>query len=434
MQVGALFGRYRLDRSLTVDVSGEVWAAFDTVTSRQVVVRVLPPDATEDDEFCERFERDVGIAAQIRNPHIVPIHDFGQIGNRLFLATPIDAGNEPADDPPDHRADGGITGGRRCRATGVGAGSRGRGRVGRAGSVVGECDRAGRRTDPAHRRRAPHDSRGRIGRLRPDLCVVRVPHRRGVPDLGGPDAARRHGRRDRTRDGGRPRAPLSVGGRTRRRRPRRGATATACRRARSRDPSDRPEPSPDRRRTCARRDHRCRYCRWPDHRVGNIIAPRCSAYAVVERGRAGIAVVVTDRHGEPDRCRAGAAGASTSTDANAGRGGSHSGGGHTDTGAAIATGGAGTRTASGSVRSAGAAVLPGLRAHSAPGRSVSPARLATGECTGTRACPCTRAGPCPAGAAVLPGIRAHPAPGWAVLGSRGPVKSHRRLSVAIQVS
>ena len=92
MQVGALFGRYRLDRSLTVDVSGEVWAAFDTVTSRQVVVRVLPPDATEDDEFCERFERDVGIAAQIRNPHIVPIHDFGQIGNRLFLATPTTQG------------------------------------------------------------------------------------------------------------------------------------------------------------------------------------------------------------------------------------------------------------------------------------------------------------------------------------------------------
>ncbi|MFC9760972.1 protein kinase [Rhodococcus jostii] len=92
MQVGALFGRYRLDRSLTVDVSGEVWAAFDTVMFRQVMVRVLPPDATEDDEYCDRFEREAGIAAQIRNPHIVPIHDFGQVGNRLFLATPVTQG------------------------------------------------------------------------------------------------------------------------------------------------------------------------------------------------------------------------------------------------------------------------------------------------------------------------------------------------------
>ncbi|NDV08912.1 protein kinase [Rhodococcus sp. IEGM 248] len=92
MQVGTLFGKYRLDRPLTVDVSGEVWAAFDTVTFRHVVVRALPPDASEDDEFCDRFEREAGIAAHIRNPHVVPIHDFGQIGNRLFLATPTTQG------------------------------------------------------------------------------------------------------------------------------------------------------------------------------------------------------------------------------------------------------------------------------------------------------------------------------------------------------
>ncbi|MGW4338718.1 serine/threonine-protein kinase [Rhodococcus koreensis] len=92
MQGGALFGRYRLDRPLSVDGAGEVWAAFDTLTSRHVAVRALPPDATEDDEYRARFEREAGIAAHIRNPHVLPIHDFGQIGNRLFLATPITPG------------------------------------------------------------------------------------------------------------------------------------------------------------------------------------------------------------------------------------------------------------------------------------------------------------------------------------------------------
>ncbi|MDF3308877.1 protein kinase [Rhodococcus sp. T2V] len=92
MQGGALFGRYRLDRPLSVDGTGEVWAAFDTVTSRHVTVRALPPDATEDDEYRARFERDAGIVAHIRNPHVLPVHDFGQIGNRLFLATPITPG------------------------------------------------------------------------------------------------------------------------------------------------------------------------------------------------------------------------------------------------------------------------------------------------------------------------------------------------------
>ncbi|MDF3313136.1 protein kinase [Rhodococcus sp. T2V] len=92
MQSGALFGRYRLDRSLSVDENGEVWAAFDTVTARHVAVRALPRDASEDDEYCDRFVRDAGIAAHIRNPHVVPIHDFGQIGNRLYLATPLIGG------------------------------------------------------------------------------------------------------------------------------------------------------------------------------------------------------------------------------------------------------------------------------------------------------------------------------------------------------
>ncbi|MGV9733907.1 serine/threonine-protein kinase [Rhodococcus aetherivorans] len=89
MQVGALFGRYRLDRPLSVDATGEVWAAFDTITHRHVAVRALPPEATEDDDYRARFEREAEIAARIRNPHVVPIHDFGQIGSRLFLATTI---------------------------------------------------------------------------------------------------------------------------------------------------------------------------------------------------------------------------------------------------------------------------------------------------------------------------------------------------------
>ncbi|WP_072690239.1 serine/threonine-protein kinase [Rhodococcus marinonascens] len=88
MQFGALFGRYRLDLPLSADATGEVWAAFDTITYRHVTVRALPPEITENDEYRDRFEREADIAAHIRNPHVIPIHDFGQIGDRLFLATP----------------------------------------------------------------------------------------------------------------------------------------------------------------------------------------------------------------------------------------------------------------------------------------------------------------------------------------------------------
>ncbi|MEV0947344.1 serine/threonine-protein kinase [Rhodococcus sp. NPDC049939] len=88
MQVGAQFGKYRLDLPLSADANGEVWAAFDTITHRHVTVRALPPETTENDDYRDRFEREANIAANVRNPHVIPIHDFGQIGDHLFLATP----------------------------------------------------------------------------------------------------------------------------------------------------------------------------------------------------------------------------------------------------------------------------------------------------------------------------------------------------------
>ncbi|AOW93668.1 protein kinase [Rhodococcus sp. WMMA185] len=88
MQFGARFGRYRLDLPMSADANGEVWAAFDTVTNQHVTVRALPAETTENDEYRDRFERVAGIAANIHHPYVLPVHDFGQIGDRLFLATP----------------------------------------------------------------------------------------------------------------------------------------------------------------------------------------------------------------------------------------------------------------------------------------------------------------------------------------------------------
>ncbi|MBD0322408.1 MAG: serine/threonine protein kinase [Aldersonia sp.] len=89
MQVGALFGRYRLERRLSRDVMGEVWSAFDTVDDRRVALRALPEEAADDDDYRDRFEREAAIAAGIDDPHVAPVHDHGQIGNRLYLAMPI---------------------------------------------------------------------------------------------------------------------------------------------------------------------------------------------------------------------------------------------------------------------------------------------------------------------------------------------------------
>ncbi|TSE01397.1 protein kinase [Skermania sp. ID1734] len=92
MQTGARFGRYRLDRRLNAVGGQEVWAAYDTLTCQHVVIRALAPEAAEDDLSVGEFEHEIELAAQIHDPHVAPIHDFGQIGNRLFIVTALTDG------------------------------------------------------------------------------------------------------------------------------------------------------------------------------------------------------------------------------------------------------------------------------------------------------------------------------------------------------
>lgn len=79
------FGRYRLRNLIGEGGMGQVYQAFDTVTDRMVALKVLPEKAAADDEFRERFRREAHAVAGLRDPHVVPIHDYGEIDGRLFL-------------------------------------------------------------------------------------------------------------------------------------------------------------------------------------------------------------------------------------------------------------------------------------------------------------------------------------------------------------
>ncbi|WP_369817720.1 protein kinase [Mycobacterium sp. 852002-30065_SCH5024008] len=64
---------------------GEVWRAYDTVTDRMVALKVLPAHFAADRTFQQRFRREAHAAARINNPHVVPIHTYGEIDGRLFV-------------------------------------------------------------------------------------------------------------------------------------------------------------------------------------------------------------------------------------------------------------------------------------------------------------------------------------------------------------
>ncbi|MBV8966080.1 MAG: serine/threonine protein kinase [Mycobacteriaceae bacterium] len=82
---GTPFGRYRLIDLLGRGGMGEVWKAFDTATQRVVAVKVLPAQLAADPVFEQRFRREAFTAASLSEPHVVPIHNFGEIDGRLYV-------------------------------------------------------------------------------------------------------------------------------------------------------------------------------------------------------------------------------------------------------------------------------------------------------------------------------------------------------------
>jgi ABC-type amino acid transport substrate-binding protein/predicted Ser/Thr protein kinase len=79
------FGHYQLQQLIGRGGMGEVWRAYDTKTDRIVALKVLPANLADDATFQQRFRRESQAAAGINEPHVVPIHGFGEIDRRLYL-------------------------------------------------------------------------------------------------------------------------------------------------------------------------------------------------------------------------------------------------------------------------------------------------------------------------------------------------------------
>ncbi|HET6733369.1 serine/threonine-protein kinase [Mycobacterium sp.] len=84
-RLGTRFGPYELQSLIGVGGMGEVYRAYDTIKERTVAVKLLRAEMAADPSFQERFRRESRVAARLQEPHVIPVHDFGDIDGSLFI-------------------------------------------------------------------------------------------------------------------------------------------------------------------------------------------------------------------------------------------------------------------------------------------------------------------------------------------------------------
>src|SRR6185312_3072028 len=89
-----LAGRYRIETLIGLGGMGAVYRASDTFEMQQVALKVISATGKNSDvaTAVERFRREARYAHQLHHKNIVPVLNFGQDGNLLYLVMPLITG------------------------------------------------------------------------------------------------------------------------------------------------------------------------------------------------------------------------------------------------------------------------------------------------------------------------------------------------------
>jgi eukaryotic-like serine/threonine-protein kinase len=78
-------GRYRMERVLARGGMGSVWVARHLLLDVDVAIKFIVPEHAADPNLRTRFQLEAKICAQLNNPHVAQMRDYGVEGDTPFL-------------------------------------------------------------------------------------------------------------------------------------------------------------------------------------------------------------------------------------------------------------------------------------------------------------------------------------------------------------
>lgn len=94
---GQTLDKYELRRLYGVGGMGAVYSAYDRGLEREVAFKVISTQLAEDEEYLKRFYREAKTAASLEHPHIVPVYDYGTVGDITYVVMRLLTGGSLAE-------------------------------------------------------------------------------------------------------------------------------------------------------------------------------------------------------------------------------------------------------------------------------------------------------------------------------------------------
>jgi hypothetical protein len=95
--IGQTLSHYRITAALGAGGMGEVYRATDSTLGRDVAIKVLPLEVSQDPERLGRFRREAHLLASLNHPHIAAIYGLEEADGQPFLVLELVGGEDLAE-------------------------------------------------------------------------------------------------------------------------------------------------------------------------------------------------------------------------------------------------------------------------------------------------------------------------------------------------